>query len=110
MESNLGARCQPKAVPALSLHRKLAGRKSGDIRLFRLRRPNEQCQPPLGARSQPRNGRDGPRSSVGRKRLERDEPHIQSTPAKFDSPAVENRYRQPATPLLTRAILLSTIQ
>jgi cold shock protein len=30
-------------------------------------------------------------------------PHIQSTPAKFDSPAVESRYRQPATPLLTRS-------
>jgi 'Cold-shock' DNA-binding domain len=52
---------------------------------------------------QPHKGQGGPRSSAGRKRLEKDRPSYTIAAAKFDSPAVENRYRQPATPLLTRS-------
>jgi hypothetical protein len=68
---SLDGRCQPEAgqaSPPLSEHVGLRLTESRES--FRLRRPNEQCQPLLVARSQQHNVRDGPRSNERRKRPE----------------------------------------
>src|ERR1700690_2639825 len=67
-ESNLDGRYQPKAAPELLRLKELAGLRQGALRKFPR---NEQCQPRLAGRSRPHKRRGGPRSSAGRKRLEK---------------------------------------
>jgi hypothetical protein len=99
-KSNLDERCQLKVGPVSPLLREHVGQRQ---RAWQKYPRNERCRPRLGARSRQHSGQDGPRLSGERKRREKDQTSYTIASAKLDSPAVENRYRQPATPLLTRS-------